>query len=701
MVRAALGSSSARPVRSLDDAALNTTTTIERAGLVRLLVEQLWVDAADETLTMKIIKLRGEQSAVLAQLVTLGYRQKLLDSIDGEDLHKDLEALLGSVAGPTGGGPVADAIKSRQSEQVMKLSIADLRTASAADRLILLQIMLELSDSNAAEEGRMLDIIESSGATLGALVGGVKSLGLKQRLFDHIDEEGAKTRLTVVFTTLKDPEIDADLKVFNQSFWSNVGEGLREGFASAVHSFSIGKLVSGMLAPIIHPIDTVLKHLKDAEEVVKDPTVDGVLSLLRDIFGTLGMWLLVLAGVVALVGVGVSAGVITLPAGLAIEGVAGTLVTAATWCGIVFIALTVIKLLVDTGQAGAATTKQEHDKESEQIGEGITTLAVVGILAGLLRGLGAIVKRLRGSATDPSAADPESLKKQADDAKQSSDSANDQANKLKGAAEKQGGRVTGRKPGVYEAADVTKTPADWKFQDKPVTTDAAGVRTAETSFESPTGAKGMARRAYDPKTKSLQMQEIKVPEEARWIKTEPSMVEGRGTPTASYLTMRLMRLLGVEAGTLKTVVMKNIWNLRTILEIRRAMKENPTLTKAQAARSSSSITSQEAAFTQSGHDVVDVKTTEGKVGTLKEVLDYWDTAQEKLPQPDPELVKANNAILEKYGLTREQALSQEFNYDYDIEVELKPLADPNAGGAATGGQLPVLVPAGSSHDDGG
>ena len=63
------------------------------------------------------------------------------------------------------------------------------------------------------------------------------------------------------------------------------------------------------------------------------------------------------------------------------------------------------------------------------------------------------------------------------------------------------------------------------------------------------------------------------------------MVEGKGTPTASYLTMRLMRLLGVEAGSLKTVALKNIWNLRTILEIRRMMKDKPTLTKAQAARS--------------------------------------------------------------------------------------------------------------------
>ena len=68
-----------------------------------------------------------------------------------------------------------------------------------------------------------------------------------------------------------------------------------------------------------------------------------------------------------------------------------------------------------------------------------------------------------------------------------------------------------------------------------------------------------------------------------------------------------------------------------------------------------------------------MKTTEGKTGTLKEVLDYWDTAQEKLSKPDPKLVEENNAILAKYGLTREQALREEFNYDYDIEVELKPL----------------------------
>ncbi|HYN93132.1 MAG TPA: hypothetical protein VES42_04720, partial [Pilimelia sp.] len=695
-LRHALGGS-APDVRRLDEAALAASTAAQRAGLVKILTDQLWTDQADEQLTMKLIRRNGEQSAVLGHLEALGYRQKLLDSVDDDGLHTDLQGLLGPA--PAGApGPVGAAISAARSADVQKLTVADLRAATRQQRVSLLQIMLAMSHSNAAEEARIVDILEAG--DVAGVMADVKALGLKQRLFDHLDDDGAKQRLTTLLKPLGDAELDADLLVFNRGFFANVGEGIKAGFASAAKNFSLGAIVMGMLQPIIHPIDTVAKHIDDAEQVIKTPSVDRVLALFRDIFGTLGVWLLVAAGVVAAVGVAVSAGVVTLPAGIAIEGVAASLLTAATWCGVAFIVLTILKLLLDTGEAGAATTAQEHQTESEQVGEGITALGVVLALAGLVRGLGRIIKGLRGAAEDPAKATPDQLQKQAQEAKDAQAKAAEEANKLKDAAEqKKGGGRVGFKPGVYDAADPAKTPGEWTFKDKVTEpTPDNPLRIAETEFESPTKVKGMGRRAINPKTGEVEMQEISVPPEARWINTDPPLVEGKGTPTAAYVSMRLLKLLGVAAGSVKTVLIRNIWNLEAILELR---KLEATLPRDEAVAKTNSVTSQETALTQTGHRVtgVRVKPGTGKVASLKEVLEYWETERETLKEPNPDIVKRHNKILEDYKLTREQATSGKFFWDYDIEVSLEPLpgAGPPAGGGPAPG-LPTVVPVPNAGD---
>jgi len=608
-VRHALGGGKGSEVRDLDDNALATTDPLQRAGLAKILTDQLWTDVTDEQWTLKLIRLKGEHVAVLRQLEVLGCRQKLLDSIDDAALHKELEGLLGPAAG-AGTGPVAAALASRSAEDVMKIPYADLRAADKQQRIALLQIMLDLGSSGASEEGRILDLLESC-SDLGAVVGDIKKLGLKQRLFDHIDGESAKQRLTTLLKSLGDAELDADLVVFNRGFFENVGAGLTQGLGSAVKNFSVGALVMGMLQPIIHPINTIAKHIDDAEKLIKSPSLDRAIGLLRDILGTLGMWLLVAAGVVALVGLAVSAGVITLPAGIAIEGVAAALLTAASWAGIAFIALTVIKLLLDSGEAGAATTAQEHETESEEIGEGLTAVAVIVVLAGLFKGLGKIIKGLKGATEDPAKAEPDPLKKQADEAKDSQSKATDEANKLKDGAEakKGGGKREGFKKGVYDAADPSKSPTDFTFKDT-VTEPTAGsdVRVAETEFKGPGGVTGMGKRALNVKTGEFQMQEINVPPEAKWASTETPLVEGRGTPMSAYVTMRLMKLLGIKAGSLKVAVIKNIWNLRAILELRASEK---AVGRDVAVAKTNSVTSQETALTQSGHKITSVKVRPG------------------------------------------------------------------------------------------
>jgi hypothetical protein len=173
-------------------------------------------------------------------------------------------------------------------------------------------------------------------------------------------------------------------------------------------------------------------------------------------------------------------------------------------------------------------------------------------------------------------------------------------------------------------------------------------------------------------------------------------VEGKGTPTAAYISMRLMKMLGIGSGSLKTVLIRNIWNLDAILKLRELEKTTP---RDEAVGKTSSVSSQETALTQSGHKItnVRVKPDTGKVGSLKEVLDYWETEQETRSDPNPDIVKRNNKTLSDAGLTREQAISGEFFYDYDIEVTLEPLegAAPPQGG----GSLTVVVPVPGHKDE--
>ncbi|MEV4318038.1 hypothetical protein [Actinocrispum sp. NPDC049592] len=691
-VKHALGSGSGKEVRKLGDPELATTNPAQRAGLAKILTDQLWTDKADEQCTMKLVRLKGEHAAVLAHLDGLGYRQKLLDSVDDEALHTELQGLLGATA-DGGTGPVAAALTSRKSEDVQRIPVTDLRSATKQQRTGLLQIMLDMWSSNAAEEGRMIDILEASGGDLAAMMADVKALGLKQRLFDHIDDDAAKQRLTALLKPLNDPELNKDLVVFNRGFWDNLGEGLKEGWNSAVRNFSLGGLIMGLLQPIIHPIDTIAKHINDAEQAIKQPSADRVVALLRDIFGTLGMWLLVAAGVVALVGVAVSAGVITLPAGIAIEGVAAALLTAATWCGVVAIVLTIVKFLLDSGEAGAATTAQEHEDESKEIGEDITALGVIAALAALLRGLGRVIKGLKGSTEDPANADPEALKKQADEAKESQSKATEDANKLKeAAAKKQGG---GRKdmidPNAPEVGELTI-----KNVPKTLPDGTPAMRVEVTASD---GSFGHAERGYNPQTGEFQALEIdlgQIPKEARTVE-----VGGKPMPLSDYLTLRIMRLLEVPAATLRKMRIVEVEHIRSVIQLEKAAPGEPVGSTNPAvdaaARNIDSVTYNERALGEAGSGrITRAHVTGGTRGMLSDLLAKWEGEA-----PSEEMVKRHNDALTEAGLTRETAKKFEVRSGFDVELTIEPEpsgADPAGAGPET--RIPVPVPQRDDRDAG-
>ena len=257
-------------------------------------------------------------------------------------------------------------------------------------------------------------------------------------------------------------------------------------------------------------------------------------------------------------------------------------------------------------------------------------------------------------------------------------------------------RETSFTEGVYESADPAKTPEGWEFKDTVTEPSEGGdVKVAKTEFVAPNRKTGMGRRALNTATGELEMQEINVPPEAGWINTETPMTKGKGTRTATYVTMRLMRLLGIRPGTLKKVTIKEIWNLKAILQLRSL--EAAGLSRDQAVARTSSVTSQEGAIVQSGHRItgVKMKAGTGKVESLEEVLNYWEREQPKLDKPDQAVVAQHNEILKKFGLTREDAANEKFFWDYDIEISLAPRQT----GVTPPTSTPILGPAPARREE--
>lgn len=429
----------------LTDDDLSASTAAQRAGMIRILTDLTWTSESEERATLRLLKAKGQHVEVLSYLDSLGYRQKVIDSVDNETPHKELLDLLSEVqVQKAGEDAISKAISSGKPDDVM--SIRDFSMAGNAQRIGLLQIMLDMHSSNAAEESKILDILESAGmgSQLKSLMDQVKELGLKQSLFDHIDDDSNKMRLTILLTSLNESELMKDLEVFNRSFFGNLWEGISEGFFSAVKNFSIGKMIMGLLKPILHPLESIIELIAQFTKLLERPSWDHFLTFGRDLIGFLAVWFTLLSVIVSglaigglLIAVLLLAGEVTAPLGIIVGFVAlkllliaGSLWTITTVLGILFVVFAILKSVVDAIQAGSATTARELEREEQQIGEDLTLLGVIAALWLIFKGFGRITKALKRNATEPEAAEPGTLKETADEAKSTADETTKTSNDL-------------------------------------------------------------------------------------------------------------------------------------------------------------------------------------------------------------------------------------------------------------------------------
>lgn len=412
-----------RGVVSLPQADINAASPAQRAGMVRILTDLTWTREEDELATMRLIEANHGSNAVLQILDEVRYLDLVVESVDREDLNQRLRTLIATYRGERsvedeepGDAELQRAIDSGQASEIMR--IRDFVNASSVQRLAALQIMIALTWSNTAEETKMIEILHSAGSTLAGLMDRVKALGLKERLFDHIDDADNKARFSTLLHTLHDPELEADLVAFNQgwldSLLSGIGGGLAMGWEWVQDQGPVG-VISSMLQPVIHPIDTITGLVLQGETVFR--TVDftslewwsRLTTLLRDIAGTVGMWLLTLSAILGAVGA-----VLGLFAGITIETVVGTIAfgaasaTVLAWAttvfgwstvaGLIFVGLAAIRLILDSFSAGSATTHREHERATERLAEDSVLAAITGALALILRGFRLGLGWIRGAA---------------------------------------------------------------------------------------------------------------------------------------------------------------------------------------------------------------------------------------------------------------------------------------------------------------
>ena len=57
-----------------------------------------------------------------------------------------------------------------------------------------------------------------------------------------------------------------------------------------------------------------------------------------------------------------------------------------------------------------------------------------------------------------------------------------------------------------------------------------------------------------------------------WIQNEVPMIEGKGTPTQTYMTLRIMKILGVGFGEPVTARMSTIQNIEAIMQLEQQVR---------------------------------------------------------------------------------------------------------------------------------
>jgi hypothetical protein len=232
---------------------------------------------------------------------------------------------------------------------------------------------------------------------------------------------------------------------------------------------------------------------------------------------------------------------------------------------------------------------------------------------------------------------------------------------------------------LYESIDPAHPPEGWKFHD--TVTRKGGLVTIKTDVTDPKGATGYFIRSFNPATGELKMLEAYLraeegkPEIAGQVKGGVELRKGIGTPTQAYATLRQLRMQGVTMGSLRRIVMNQIENFKTICRLEWMRRNSPGRSLNQLIVDTESVQYAQTTAEQAGARISGARVVGGGTQPIGRLMQKYEAEAAKSGPAAVERVRAeHDAILQKYGFTRETRMLTKFN----IEIDLGPIQEPPA-----------------------
>jgi hypothetical protein len=222
------------------------------------------------------------------------------------------------------------------------------------------------------------------------------------------------------------------------------------------------------------------------------------------------------------------------------------------------------------------------------------------------------------------------------------------------------GRVTEPIPGLYDSIDPKFRPAGWQFHDTPPHPHPDHPQWVQirTDITAPDGTTGWIERSYDPASKTLVMENAFLNQLPSWVEAGVPLKQGKGTPTVAYLTMRLMKMLGVGFGETRTVKMSTIQNIEAVMQLEQLKRTG--VPYEQGVGKTHSVQYATTSIQQSGQSITNVRIDMSNTWRwkLSEMMDHF-----RMPETE------RQALFAKYGLTA----NDEVLVNYDVLIDVSPV----------------------------
>ena len=255
---------------------------------------------------------------------------------------------------------------------------------------------------------------------------------------------------------------------------------------------------------------------------------------------------------------------------------------------------------------------------------------------------------------------------------------------LESALGKARAQIKNKVEGLYESTDTP--PEGWHFVTTGPIVTQDGTRVVNTTVRANNGGEGYFERAYNPLTKTLELRmaflrnphlNAGIPGMVPKQGESPEMIPGKGTPTVQYVTLHQMRLLGVPSGNsggspgIATVHLSDIQNVETVLHLHYLRStiggDISALVLRTATMKYAETTALQAGHRISGPPVL----SKGKELPLRGFFTFRELQGSRMRRDaqitaDPDMVAEHDALLAKYGCTRDTVVYWNFSIDFPV-----------------------------------